>query len=200
MGFKYQEYKDEQLLQLIQQNDTYAFETLYKRHWSALYGFARRFLGDDDDAKDAVQDCFLSFYRKREQLHSDAPLKPYLFRLIQNALINTELHKKVKSNALPHFTEYYEKGVYETDNAVREREMTRLIDQEVENLPPQMRKIYDLSRNKYLNHKEIATKLNIAEATVAKQLQYALKRLRSKLGCMFWLSVMQAILWLNRSL
>jgi RNA polymerase sigma-70 factor (ECF subfamily) len=57
-----------------------------------------------------------------------------------------------------------------------------LVEKEIASLPPQMRKIFELSRNGCLSHQEIAVLLDISPLTVRKQVQNALKLLRTRLG------------------
>jgi RNA polymerase sigma-70 factor (ECF subfamily) len=62
-----------------------------------------------------------------------------------------------------------------------------MIDREIDALAPKMREIFLLSRRSNLSHKEIAQKLGIAEPTVKKQVNNALKTLRVKLGLLSFL-------------
>jgi len=199
MSSRYKLYSDAQLTELIQRQDTYAFEELYNRYWGMLYSFARRMLDNDEEAEDLVQESFLSLYEKAPGLYIEHSVSAYLYRSLRNSLINLNKHKKIKAVVLSSFKAYYEKGVFETDNIVRERELARLIEAEIENLPPKMRRIFELSRKQYLSHKDIAKTEGVSEGTVKKQLHYAINKLRSRLGCMFWMGMMQAVLWLHRN-
>lgn len=196
---RYKLYSDAQLTELIQRHDTYAFEELYQRYWGLLYSFARRMLDNDEEAEDAVQESFINLYERAPGLYIQHSISAYLYRSLRNNLININKHKKIKETVLSSFKEHYERGVFETDETLRERELARLIETEIENLPPKMRRIFELSRKQYLSHKQIAAVEGVSEGTVKKQLYYAINKLRSRLGCMFWMGMMQAILWLHRN-
>ncbi|MNY44980.1 RNA polymerase sigma factor [compost metagenome] len=62
-----------------------------------------------------------------------------------------------------------------------------MIDREIASLPPKMKEVFLMSRKDNLSHKEIADKLGIAEPTVKKQVNNALKTLRVKLGLFAYL-------------
>src|SRR5690606_13106116 len=62
-----------------------------------------------------------------------------------------------------------------------EREILEIVENEIRNLPPRMREIFELSRKDNLSHKEIAEKLNLSDQTVKKQVQNALKIIKNKL-------------------
>ncbi|MNT81059.1 RNA polymerase sigma factor [compost metagenome] len=63
-----------------------------------------------------------------------------------------------------------------------------MIEKGIAELPPKMREVFELSRKHIMSHKEIAEQLNISEQTVRKQVNNALKILRSKLGMTLFLS------------
>jgi RNA polymerase sigma factor (sigma-70 family) len=86
-----------------------------------------------------------------------------------------------------------------TDYLVRENELRRKIEQEVNNLPPKMKTIFELSRKHYLTHQQIADEIGVPEGTVRNIMTRTLQVLRSKLTCFFLLQIMYAILWLYKS-
>jgi RNA polymerase sigma factor (sigma-70 family) len=73
---------------------------------------------------------------------------------------------------------------------VREHQLSQLIEQEINQLPPKMREIFVLSRKHNLSHRQIAEQLDIAEPTVKKQVANALKILRTKLGLFAYLMML----------
>lgn len=199
MGSRYTLYDDAQLAALIQQRDTYAFRELYNRYFPLLVSFARKATNNDQDAEDIVQEIFITLHQKCERINLDYPIKSYLYVSVRNSLLNFYRNNKRRSEILARFIAYDEKTGYEADHNLREKELARLIEAEIENLPPRTRAIFEMSRKQYLSRKQIAEAQGVSEKTVKKQIQVALNKLRSRLGCFFWLSVMQFILWLNKS-
>ena len=66
-------------------------------------------------------------------------------------------------------------------NDLLSKELEEKIKYEIEQLPPQCREIFYLSRFEEMTHKEIAEKLNISENTVKVQVYRALVKLRKGL-------------------
>ncbi|MNF09284.1 RNA polymerase sigma factor [compost metagenome] len=60
-------------------------------------------------------------------------------------------------------------------------DLKRNLEKEVNNLPPQCRSIYELSRNQHIVNREIAALLSISEKTVEGHLTKAIKRLKVRL-------------------
>jgi len=67
------------------------------------------------------------------------------------------------------------------------KELVSQVNSVVETLPEKCREVYKLSREEYLTHKQIASRLNISTKTVENHLTKALKHLRTSLGTLFLL-------------
>src|SRR5579872_6514460 len=64
--------------------DRVAFELLMRHYNRRLYRLARASLGDDAEAKDALQDAYLSAYRTIGGFRGEATLATWLSRLVMN--------------------------------------------------------------------------------------------------------------------
>lgn len=197
MSSRYKQYDDIQLSELVVQNDTHAFEEFYNRHWLKLYLFAKRRLDTKEEAEDVVQETFIKLFQKLPSVHAEQSLVPYLYESLRRTMIDLFRRGKRKEEVFASFREYYEKGVYETDNQVHYNELERLIEEEINTLPPQMRRIYVMSKKKFMTNLEIAEQLNITEDSVKKQLYRGIHKLRNRLGRKFWLNTIILIVWIN---
>ncbi|QDW23975.1 RNA polymerase sigma factor [Pedobacter sp. KBS0701] len=180
--YNYGELVDEELLLLLKQRDKLAFTEIYQRNWHLLYLHAFKILGNEDEAKDLVQDTFFSIWEKAGQLEIKTNLKGYLFIAVRNRIFS--LIRKKKAN--PDFVDILLAELNQLDNAtvehIDERELIRLIDLEIEQLPKKMKEVFNLSRKEFLTNKEIAMKLNMSEEAVKKQIHRSIKILKVKLG------------------
>ena len=68
---------DNKIIELIKQGDIAAFNT-----------HCRKFIPDPEDAKDILQNVFLRFWEKRENIDIHTSLNAYLYRAIQNECLN----------------------------------------------------------------------------------------------------------------
>ena len=57
-------YSDSDLWEAIMLDDTKAFETLFERYWSIIYGTAFSYLKDKEACTEIVQDIFLNIWQK----------------------------------------------------------------------------------------------------------------------------------------
>ena len=173
---------DQELLSLLRGGDHAAFTEIYHRYWALLYRNAIKMLHDDDEATDVVQEIFTGLWEKAPELLEYNSLSSYLYACVRNKIINQINRSKLKVNYLNSLQSFLDSGEYITDNMVRERELTEVIEKEIALLPAKMRMVFELSRKGNLSYKEIAREIEISEETVKKQVHNAIKILRSKLG------------------
>jgi RNA polymerase sigma-70 factor, ECF subfamily len=78
---------ERQLLDRLRQNDGTAFEELVRTESSRLLSVARRILRNDEDARDAVQEAFLSAFRALPEFNGQSRLATWLHRIVVNAAL-----------------------------------------------------------------------------------------------------------------
>jgi RNA polymerase sigma-70 factor (ECF subfamily) len=66
---KYNKLTDEQLVNLIIEDNKYAFEEVYHRYWYKLFGVAYHEIGTREEAEELVHDLFESLWNRRHQLN-----------------------------------------------------------------------------------------------------------------------------------
>lgn len=181
----YHRSSDLELAALIADGDDQAFAEIYRRYNGVLFLHAYRMLGDQEEAKDILQELFTSLWFNRKELRLHTSLSAYLYKALRNRVLDAIAHKKVEQKYIDSLAAFIEKGEWLTDQQVREKELTVLIEREVSLLPPKMREVFEMSRNTDLSYKEIAEELHISDKTVKKQVSNALHILREKLDLAF---------------
>ncbi|WP_238354343.1 RNA polymerase sigma-70 factor [Fulvivirga marina] len=165
----------------IRSGDEQAFEHLFKVHYSGMCGYALRYVEDSAQAEEVVQDVFLGFWEKRLTLEITGSLEAYLYRSVRNKCLNHIKHEKVKYRfAMSHVSS---QSIEErrVDDKVVELELREKIEACVDQLPPERKRIFKLSREEGMKYKDIAAQLDISIKTVETQMGKALKFLRENL-------------------
>lgn len=62
-----------------------AFDRLYRDHVDRMYRFAQRLCGSPDDAKDLVQETFLSAYRSLKDFRGESSISTWLYAIAAHA-------------------------------------------------------------------------------------------------------------------
>lgn len=179
---KYTRHTDEELIALLKDDDVNAFGELHNRYYGILYVHAYKRFPFREEVRDVLQDLFTYIWYNRSTLTLSHGVPSYLYTAVRNRLFKLYRHQKIKNEYTDSLQNYMDEAKETTDGILIEKEMVLLIEREVAALPSQMRLIFELSRNQELSHKEIAEKLGLSPHTVRKQVQRALRILRTKLG------------------
>ena len=175
----YRTHTDQELTALLKAGDRNAFNEIYDRYWPPLYLHVNRMLRAEDVAQDLVQDLFIWLFEKAGHLDINTSLSGFLYTAVRNRVLNAIKRDKLKDNYLVEIAAFAEHMVYTADEQLHVKELTAVIEREIDLMPPKMREIFNLSRKSHLSHKEIAASLGISEHTVSTQIQRALLRLRN---------------------
>lgn len=172
----------DRLAERIKLGDEQAFELLFRRYFVRLSAFANKFLNDSDLSQEIVQEVFMKIWETREDINPDDSLKSYLFKIAQNLSINKLKRAKVESRYKEVFKlVYFDHQEFSAHESLLAKELEENISISIGNLPPECRKIFELSRNEGLKYREIADTLHISVKTVESQMSKAIKTLRSEL-------------------
>ena len=154
------------------------FERLFRDFFPPLMAFARKILGDEDDAREVVHQVFINLWEKRSELDLSSSLKSYLFTSVHNRSLNAiRDRKKFSSEEVPDVA-----GEWDVSAQIESMELEGKIREAIDSLPEKCREIFELNRFEGLKYAEIAGKLNISVKTVENQMSKALKILREQLG------------------
>lgn len=178
---------DSELVSLLKRNDDRAYNEIYQRYKWILFLHALKRIRNREEAKDIVQDLFITLWDKRREMEIKGHLSGYLFTAIRNRVIKFISHQQVESVYISSLGNSINAGICITDHRTRENNLAEIIEREIQDLPEKMRQVFILSRKHNLSHKEISAQLGIEETTVKRQISNALKILRAKLGLYAWI-------------
>ncbi len=183
---------DTLLIKGIEAGKESAFEELFLKYYTPLVVFARKVIPDEDQARELVQDVFVSFYEKRKELNIHSSLKAHLYQSVKNRCLNQVKRNQIRRDH--HANIFIEKKNDEAfiEDKLQETELESRIFSIVQTLPDQCRKIFEMSRFKGLTNQEIADKLELSKRTVETQVSKALKVMRKHLS-----DYLTVIIWLS---
>jgi RNA polymerase sigma-70 factor (family 1) len=174
------EHTDLELLQLLRSDDDFAFTAIYQRYWERLFTAACRKLASPHEAEEIVQDIFLDLWRRRDSIAINGDLEAYLAVAVKYRVINFLASRNRKKRLFASAPDAVAHN--DADTAWLEySELEKQLADTIERLPEKCRLVFLLSRAKGMNHKQIATRMGIAEKTVESHMTRALRSLRSAL-------------------
>lgn len=189
----YERLSDRELWSHCRKDDMFAYNTLFRRYAPKLYIQAVRYLPNTTEAEELVMDLLLNLWQKRDSLEIAGELKAYLFRAIHNRVIN-HLQKRIpetQSIDLLEEDELIESR--QADYRILTGDLEMSYRDKLENLSPQRRKVFLLSREENMSYAQIAQLLNLSVNTVENHMTSALNALRESTRELTTLSLLLCI-------
>jgi RNA polymerase sigma-70 factor (family 1) len=181
---------DLNLLQNFREGDIHAFRYIYSSHYRPLFHFANRFIKDSQQAEDIIAECFISLWKKRKEFETFKGLIAFLYTCTRNGCISHL--KKIKRHEISHLEIAYlfdQSEAFDNTDLIK-NDLIQCSIIESENLPPAMKKVFQLLYIEGFKTTEIAEKLKLSIHTVRNQKTTAIKKVREgllKKGLISWL-------------
>lgn len=180
---------DQDLVARLQQGDPDAFEVLVRIHSGRLLSVARRFLPNEQDAQDALQDAFIRAFRAIGTFEARAQLHTWLHRIVVNSALMTLRERRRKpeesiEDLLPTFSAdgHQTSDSRDWSDAVLERkESARIVREAIARLPEQHRAVLVLRDLEERDTLEAAELLGTTSNVVKVRLHRARQALRTLL-------------------
>ncbi len=184
---------DAVLLDGLRRGDDHAFTTLVRQHGGRMLATARRFLRDDDEAQDAVQEAFVSAARAIGGFAGDSKLSTWLHRVVVNtALMRLRSRRRRREEPIDDLLPRFDADGYHADAVVGwetpsdvllERRQTReIVRRCIDQLPEQYRTVIMLRDIEEMDTEETAHSIGSTPNAVKVRLHRARQALRTLLA------------------
>lgn len=161
----------------IHRGDDKALAKIYDLYYGPLYYFIQRIIDNTGEAEEIAADSFMKFWKRKENFENLQNIKSFLYTTARNACFDLLRSKK---NFHKHQLDYFLLQP-DDENATLDEiksEVFKKILKQAESLPPQCKRIFQLSYLDELKNTEIAEKLGITLQTVKNRKSEALKLLK----------------------
>ena len=190
-----QEEEDALLAELRSGNDA-AYERFVRATTPRLLAVARRILGSEDDAQDALQDAYTSAFRALDRFEGKARLSTWLHRIVVNrALMRLRTRKRHPEESIDRLLPPYSEDGHQAhepvewsdgvDVALERREVREYVRAQIDRLPEGYRTVLLLRDIEEISTHETAEVLGITENAVKIRLHRARLALRALLDQRF---------------
>jgi len=159
-------------------NKSKMFKNIFYKYFNSLTVFAKKFVDNEEQARDLVQEVFIKIWESNTDFNSEIALKTYLYFSTKNICI--DYYRKNKEISL---VEEKEDILCEDNylNEIIKEETYRILDEALDTLGDQSKKIIKMTMQGYSN-KEVASSIGISLNTVKTLKLRAYKKLKTILG------------------
>lgn len=192
---------DDALIARAKTGDFEAFEELVGRYQDKVYRLAFRFVRNETEAKEIVQDTLLSVWRKLDGFKGDSAFGSWLFRVTANAALmrlrSQRRHAEVSTEELPpgfldtpqssygQILSHGENWARRPDEELQSEELREKLQAAVDDLPEIYRTVFLVRDVDGLSTEETAEALQLSVPTVKTRLHRARIALRESIAGYF---------------
>ena len=169
-----------------------AFEQLVRNYTPRLLRVARRLLGNDDEARDALQDAFISVFRSIRSFEAGSRLSTWLHRVVVNAaLMKLRTRRRHPEEEIEKYLPLFQEDGHQivpsvewmesAETALQRKEMRQLVRAAIDRLPDTYRTVLLLRDIEEMSTEETAEILGISTTAAKLRLHRARQALRTQL-------------------
>jgi RNA polymerase sigma-70 factor (ECF subfamily) len=171
------------LVTAARDGDRDAFDDLVRATYAETYTLALRLTGNEEDARDVVQEAYIRAFKGLSRFRGDAQFSTWMYRITANCA-NTHLVRRTKhrhdvlddDDPVVDERPASDPQLQADGTALRQRLTTALAA-----LPPKLRQVVVLRDVYDLPHEAIAAELGISETAAKVRLHRARRKLREDL-------------------
>ncbi|MET6999877.1 RNA polymerase sigma factor [Chitinophaga defluvii] len=189
------------LWQLVKQGDRTAFDQIYHLYAAPVFAMVYKHIHSRADAGDITQEVFMDLWDKRATINIESSLFNYLYSVARNRTFRYIKRNAARPESLELWQELIDgqhmlRVFQETYSASAIRTIASSVAGEIDGLPEQMKKVYQLHQEAGMSVTEIAALLLISPNTVKNHLAKVRKRLRQTVSRLTFLFFTLSIIWL----
>ena len=172
--------QDERLLfSRMSTGDLQAFAEIFYHYSQRIYGFILNKTKSEHLAEEIVQEVFIKLWNKREELADIENYGAYILTMATNKtydfLRKMASEERLKQQVWSSIQTYSNL----TEETLDLNASQALLREAIEQLPPQRKKVFLLSRQEGLSHFEISERLDLSPKTVNNHLVEALRFIKN---------------------
>ena len=179
--------EDSELIASLKKDNRATFKEIYIFYYPRLYNFAKEYIIYPEDAKDIMHNVFTKLWLNRYKLDDNSRIGAWLLKITRNECLSLLAHRKI----VRHYRYEKKQNIFDINyNALSGIELSDntlfdildIFETTLDNMPPQCRKVFELSRFRNMSNKTIANQLSISVKTVESHMSKAFKILLNALS------------------
>ncbi|PTN10424.1 RNA polymerase sigma-70 factor [Mangrovibacterium marinum] len=169
--------RESEILLQLKAGEEKGFRALFELYYTPLCVFALNYVDSFEKVEDIVQEVFINFWENQKANQLKSSLRSYLFTAVRNNLLyDLRSSSRYRHEAIDARFELAD-DVLDDQSELEEKKQQ--IYQQLEQLSPQARAVFERLVFRNMKYKEVASELGVSVNTVKTTFARTLKRLRS---------------------
>lgn len=177
----YAAHNEPELITSISEGDEQAFLLLFRHYAPLLRPFVRRITYSEADEDEVIQETFIRVWLYRDRLPGIDNLRSWIFTVAGHESMRYMRSKLTYEKYVAHSQRQSQEPEPTPEQYAQLGQVSRIIREVVEAMPPQRKLIYQLSREQGIKPAAIAQHLSLSVGTVKNVLSHSLKEIREQL-------------------
>lgn len=169
---------NENLLAKVASGDPEAFEELINKYGNLIWSIARRYLSNQNEAEDAVQEIFVALWQSAGRFDPNKASEITFISMITRRRLIDNLRKNNKHKVLKSIEDSLSDDVFSQKSNLEENAEISLVIRALKKLDIQDQELLSLSIYQGYSHLEIAKLLNLPLGTVKTKIRRNLMKIR----------------------
>lgn len=175
-------YTEKELLLQVSKGDEPAFNALFEQYRPRLYQYLLLLTKSGEIAEEIVIDIFVKLWIGRSLLSQVENAEAFLRKVAYNKAMDffrvTARHARLQQ---AYFDQLVPEPDKRADEILIDAESRRVIYEAINQLPPQRKLIYTMSREQGLTHDQIAQALHLSRSTIKNSMMASVKSIHQYL-------------------
>jgi RNA polymerase sigma-70 factor (ECF subfamily) len=172
-----------EIIECIRNGDRTAFRKLVTMYQQPAYRLAFRILGNEEEARDAVQECFIKVWQKIGSFDTSRAFIPWMSRILANTSLDRlrtiKRHTTIPIEMVSRKLEAMQQ--LDSTTLANNQELAILIKGLSEMLPEKQKLVFVLRDIEGMTSEEVESITELTETSVKSNLYHARKRVREQL-------------------
>lgn len=158
-----------------------AFTQIFYHYTQRMYQYILNKTKSEDAAEEIVQEVFIKLWNKRAELPQAENYESYIFKMAANKMVDWLRKMASEERARKQLWQSIRHFIDDATDTIDFHQSQELINKAIDQLSPQRKKIFLLSREEGLSRAEIAKQLDLSVSTVNNHLNEAVRLVREYL-------------------
>ncbi|MCK5802461.1 MAG: RNA polymerase sigma factor [Lentisphaeria bacterium] len=165
--------EEQAISRCLEHCDPRGFDDLVRRYRREALVHARALLGDEAEAEDACQDCFLKAFHAMPRLRRLDRFYPWFYRILRNHCLNLISRRGTRSRNAEAVARHMASASVRPDFGILAKERQDQVERALAAVSPEHREILLMRHVEELSYADLAVRLGIPRGTVMSRLYHA---------------------------